>query len=179
MWPDSWNGAERSVVRLVFGTVAKPNVKNFWHPGSPCPKRLAETGQKPRHGRKICQRQELLRLVSCVFFAMFTGRGQRPCEKCKTKTCTEDWEYECPKLWESLSPTDAPNQRFCGVCRLVLSWSRGQNQGSDSSPKKPSVQKHWSFKLESTLRHSSATTPKPCEALQTSTAPATAHPSIP
>eukprot|EP00439_Symbiodinium_sp_Y106_P073577 s1005_g13.t3 len=33
------------------------------------------------------------------------------------ENCAGDWEYECPKLWESLSPTDAPNQRFCGVCK--------------------------------------------------------------
>ncbi|CAE7246113.1 unnamed protein product [Symbiodinium natans] len=33
------------------------------------------------------------------------------------ENCAGDWEYECPKLWESLTPTDVPNQRFCSVCK--------------------------------------------------------------
>ena len=30
------------------------------------------------------------------------------------------WEYECPRLWEQLTPTDEPKQRFCQQCRETV-----------------------------------------------------------
>ena len=29
------------------------------------------------------------------------------------------WENECPRLWENLTPTDQPKQRFCEQCRAA------------------------------------------------------------
>ncbi|HEU0036324.1 MAG TPA: TIGR02996 domain-containing protein [Kofleriaceae bacterium] len=31
--------------------------------------------------------------------------------------CSVDFKFQCPKRWESLTSTDAPDVRFCGTCR--------------------------------------------------------------
>eukprot|EP00438_Fugacium_kawagutii_P001545 Skav214190 [mRNA] locus=scaffold3641:87590:90642:+ [translate_table: standard] len=29
----------------------------------------------------------------------------------------KDWEFQCPRLWESLKATDDPKKRYCETCR--------------------------------------------------------------
>jgi len=36
------------------------------------------------------------------------------------ENCAADWEYQCPKRWESLSVTARPNERFCDSCKEIV-----------------------------------------------------------
>lgn len=36
------------------------------------------------------------------------------------ENCASDWEYKCPKRWESLSVTSNPQERFCETCKETV-----------------------------------------------------------
>lgn len=39
------------------------------------------------------------------------------------ENCDVRFEFQCPKQWGALEPTDDPNQRFCGACRKNVHYA--------------------------------------------------------
>lgn len=36
------------------------------------------------------------------------------------ENCASEWEFQCPKNWASLAPTERTGERFCNTCREVV-----------------------------------------------------------
>jgi len=48
------------------------------------------------------------------------GALARPAATLDIENCASDWEYQCPKRWESLSTTSNPQERFCDTCKEIV-----------------------------------------------------------